>query len=154
GLAGPNDSVLRGALAYAEGRGGEAHALLGDVSALSLDPILAGHVALVQAELVANSDPRRAIARLDEARLLAPGTLVEEAALRRQVSLAGAAGLAEMFEALSGQYLRRFPKSFYAASFKQQFAAELAGRKAGAVETTKLDTAINALENSEQRELY
>jgi chemotaxis protein MotC len=154
GLAGENEHVLRGALAYARGRGGEAHEFLGEVSALALDPLLAGHVALVQAELVANSDPRRAIARLDEARLLAPGTLVEEAALRRQVSLVGAAGHPEMFEALSGQYLRRFPKSFYAASFKQQFAAELVGRKAAASDTAKLDAALSALESTEQGELY
>jgi chemotaxis protein MotC len=154
GLAGENHQVLRGALAYARGRGGEAHEFLGEVSALVLDPLLAGHVALVQAELVANSDPRRAIARLDEARLLAPGTLVEEAALRRQVSLVEAAGHPEMFEALSGQYLRRFPKSFYAAGFKQQFAAELVGRKAAASDTAKLDAALSALERTEQGELY
>jgi chemotaxis protein MotC len=154
GLAGETEQILRGTLAYAQGRGGEAHDLLADVSALVLDPLLAGHVALVQAELVANSGPGRAIARLDEARLLAPGTLVEEAALRRQVSLVAAAGHPEMFEALSGQYLRRFPKSFYAGSFKQQFAAELVGRKAGAVDTAKLDTALFALESAAQRELY
>src|SRR6202008_141283 len=44
--------------------------------------------------------------------------------------------------------------SFYAGSFKQQFAAELVGRKAGAVDTAKLDATLFALARAEQRELY
>jgi chemotaxis protein MotC len=154
GVAQENERLVQGALAYARGRGGEAHELIGEISALTLDPLIAGHVALVQAELVANSNPGRAIALLDEARLLAPGTLVEEAALRRQVSLLAAAGHPEMLEALSGQYLRRFPKSFYAGNFKQQFAAELVGRKTAPLDTTKLDAALLSLEATEQRDLY
>jgi chemotaxis protein MotC len=154
GVALENERLVQGALAYARGGGGEAQELIGDISALTLDPLIAGHVALVQAELVAHSNPGRAIALLDEARLLAPGTLVEEAALRRQVSLVGAAGRPEMLEALSGQYLRRFPRSFYAGSFKQQFAAELVGRKGAPLDTARLDAALLPLEATEQRDLY
>jgi chemotaxis protein MotC len=154
GVSSEHDKLLRGVLAYAQGRGGEAHELLVDISALSLEPLLAGHVALVQAELVANFNPVRAIALLDEARLLAPGMLVEEAALRRQISLVSAAGHPEMFEALSGQYLRRFPKSFYAGGFKQQFAAELVSRKGSAANTAKLEAALLQLEPSEQRDVF
>jgi chemotaxis protein MotC len=154
GVAQENERLVQGALAYARGRGGEAHELIGDISALTLDPLIAGHVALVQAELIANLNPGRAIALLDEARLMAPGTLVEEAALRRQVSLVAAAGHPERLEALSGQYLRRFPRSFYAGNFKQQFAAELVGRKAAALDTAKLDAALLPLAASEQRDLY
>jgi chemotaxis protein MotC len=154
GVALENERLVQGALAYARGRGGEAQELIGDLSALTLDPLIAGHVALLQAELVANSNPVRAIALLDEARLLAPGTLVEEAALRRQVSLVSAAGRPELLEALSGQYLRRFPRSFYASSFKQQFAAELVGRKAAPLDSAKLDAALLPLEAGEQRDLY
>ncbi|HEU0063123.1 MAG TPA: chemotaxis protein MotC [Hyphomicrobiaceae bacterium] len=154
GVAQENERLVQGALAYARGRGGEAHELIGDISALTLDPLIAGHVALIQAELVANSNPGRAIALLDEARLLAPGTLIEEAALRRQVSLVAAAGQPERLEALSGQYLRRFPRSFYVGSFKQQFAAELVGRKAAALDTARLDAALMPLEATEQRDLY
>src|SRR5262249_9503103 len=72
GVAQDNERLIQGALAYARGRGGEAQELIGDISALTLDPLIAGHVALVQAELVANSNPGRAIALLDEAPLVAP----------------------------------------------------------------------------------
>ena len=48
---------------------------------------LAGQVAFARSVLETRRDPKAAIARLDWARLLAPGGLVEEAALRREIGL-------------------------------------------------------------------
>src|SRR5882724_11396176 len=96
-VAGPDGTLVRGALAYGQNRNAEALELLADVDARTLDPSIAGHVALVQAELVAKTDREKSAALLAEARLLAPGTMIEEAALRRDVALAVERGDADGF---------------------------------------------------------
>src|SRR5690606_33344903 len=116
----------QGALAYAEGRDDEARAHLLGVDARRLDPGLAGAVALVQSALVADTDPKRASEFLDQARLLAPGTLVEEAALRRQILLLPSIGQLHRLVLLT-RYVRRFGKSYYARAFWRQLAAGVAG---------------------------
>ena len=58
---------------------------LAALNARSLPPTLGAEIALVQSALVAQNDLKATIERLDEARLLMPGTLVEEAALRREI---------------------------------------------------------------------
>jgi chemotaxis protein MotC len=65
------------------------------------------------------------MAFLDEARLLMPGTLVEEAALRREIFLAGQIDNADKFEALAVQYIRRFRHSIYAGNFREHLAVAL-----------------------------
>jgi chemotaxis protein MotC len=128
-LPGVKEELVRGVLAYGEGRDAEAAGLLVPIAVRSLDPSIAGNVAFVQAELVAKKEPKKALALLDEARLLSPGTLIEEAALRRQVAVVASTGDLDRFEALSATYLRRFPRSAYAGAFRQQFAADVAGRE-------------------------
>ncbi len=105
-----NEKLLKGTLAYGEGRHDEAAELLASVEARALDPGTAGLVAYVQGELAAKKEPAKALVHFDDARLLAPGTIVEEAALRRQIALLAASGNAVRYEALATQYLRRFPQ--------------------------------------------
>jgi chemotaxis protein MotC len=119
-------TLMRGALAYAEGRNDEAAQHLSGMEARALDPGLAGTIALVQAALAAPSEPMKAMMLLDEARLLSPGTLVEEVALRRQILLLPEAGQLDRLEPLLARYIRRFGKSFYASAFWRQLAAEIA----------------------------
>lgn len=83
-LSPDNDRLIKGALAYAEGQDGTARALLGTFDPRALPAVLGGHLALVLATLYADTDPQKAGQMLDSARLLVPGTLVEEAALRRR----------------------------------------------------------------------
>lgn len=116
-----DDGIWRGAIAYAEGRTGEAGDLLMGLTPRTLEPSLAGQIALVQAVLTLRRDPPKAMRLLDDARLLAPGTLIEEAALRRQISLLAASKEFDRFEDLSLQYLRRFGRSLYIDGFLQQF---------------------------------
>ena len=86
-----DEKLLKGVLAYGEGRQDEAVELLGGIEArIARCQSSPGHVAFVQGELVAKKEPAKALAHLDDARLLAPGTLIEEAALRRQVALSAA----------------------------------------------------------------
>ena len=119
------DRLIKGALAYVEGHEDEALELLRTVDVRRLPPSLGGPVALVQSALVVRQDVVAAMAFLDEARLLMPGTLVEEAALRREIFLAGQIDNADKFEALAIQYIRRFRHSIYAGNFREHLAVAL-----------------------------
>jgi chemotaxis protein MotC len=116
-------SFMRGAIAYIVGNEAEANALLGDVDPRNLDLRLAGQVAFAQSVLETSRDEKKAIALLDLARLLAPGGLVEEAALRREVMLAGEQRDIDRFASLARQYATRFGRSVYADNFLQGLAA-------------------------------
>jgi chemotaxis protein MotC len=120
-----DDRLVTGALAYVEGREGDAAELLRDVDARALPASLGGQVSLVKSALVVRQDAKAATVHLDDARLLMPGTLVEEAALRREIFVAGQADDFERFEALATRYMRRYPRSVYAGNFRQRFALAL-----------------------------
>ncbi|WP_321503981.1 chemotaxis protein [Breoghania sp.] len=117
--------LMHGALAYIEGRAGEARKHLSGFDPLELEAGLGGQVALVRAALFVREDPQEAIRMLDIARLLMPGTLVEEAALRREVFLVGKLGDIEKLQSLSLTYMRRFHGSLYGNDFRRRFAAAI-----------------------------
>ncbi|MBS7537932.1 hypothetical protein [Ancylobacter lacus] len=120
-----DERLLLGSLAFLEGRESDAIKLLGEIDVKKLPPSLAGHVALAQAALWVRRDPARAGNLLTEARLVAPGTLVEEGALRRQILVAAQANDVRTFERLSSAYLIRFRHSVYAGNFRQRFASAI-----------------------------
>ncbi|POF30143.1 chemotaxis protein [Roseibium marinum] len=114
--------LMEASLAYIEGREEDLLDLLEDIDPLDLPSGLGGHVALVKAAPYIRSDPARAMELLQVASLLMPGTLVEEAALRREVFVAGIMGDVDHFRVLSTRYLRRFSNSIYAGDFRRRFA--------------------------------
>ena len=120
-----DERLFNGALAYVEGRQDEAKELLKDIKPRTIPVSMSGQIALVQGALLAGSDPSLAIERLDDARLLLPGTLVEEAALRREVLLVGQAEDFGKFEFLTLAYIRRYRNSVYAGDFWQRFSLAL-----------------------------
>lgn len=120
-----DERLLNGALAYVEGRQEEARELLKDIKPRTIPSGLGGQVALVQGALFARAEASFAIERLDEARLLLPGTLVEEAALRREILLVGQAEDFEKFEFLTLAYIRHYRNSIYAGDFWQRFSTGL-----------------------------
>lgn len=120
-----DERLLNGALAYVEGRQDEAREILKDVRPRAVPASMGGHIALVLGALLANSDAPSAIERLDEARLLLPGTLVEEAALRRQILLVGQAEDFDKFEFLTLAYLRHYGGSVFSGDFWQRFSSAL-----------------------------
>ena len=117
GLPEPEADLARAALAYSEGRNEGAREILDRVNARKSDPTTAGTVALVQAALVDKSDPDKALILLDQARLLAPGTLIEESALRRQILLLSSVGRFDEIDRLLRRYVRQFGKSYFARAF-------------------------------------
>ncbi len=145
-----------GALAYLEGREREARAKLGGIDARTLPAGLAGQLALTQSALMVREAPARSLELLDLARLLAPGTLVEEGALRRQIFVVAQGGDARRFETLAIQYLRRFRRSVYAGNFRQRFAAALTRLDFDSDRTriASLERMLDEIEPESRRDLY
>ena len=153
---GPDLELMRGVLAYLEGRHEEAKKILSQVDTSALPPALGGNIAIIQSVLIAKDDPREAMRLLDKARVMLPGTVVEEAALRRALVLAKQMSDIDKFAYLSSEYIWRFPKSEYFENFRQQFAAavihfSLAEPPGASFQTEKL---IAKLESSSQLALY
>ncbi len=149
-------TLYAGALAYGGGDDEAAKASLMPIDARTLPSGLGGHLALLQATLAAAGDAPRAVSLLDLARLLEPGTLVEEAALRKEMSLIGAGGDLDKFALLTRRYLNAFGRSIYADNFRQLVAAsatQLGGMDTAAA-AAKLAKLTAGLEPRERRALY
>jgi chemotaxis protein MotC len=115
--------LMRGAEDYVLGKQAEAESLLGEIDPARASLKLAGQLAFVQSVLKTSQDPKRAIALLDLARLMSPGGLVEEAALRREILLLGDQRAGDRVVFLARQYVTRFGHSIYAEDFIQGLAA-------------------------------
>ncbi len=115
--------LVEGALAYVEGREEVAYNALMSMDPRILPPTMSAQLALVQSALAVRKDPAKADELLDFVRLQAPGTLLEEAALRRQVFVASQTNQVEKFHSLATDYLRRFRHSVYAGNFRQRLAS-------------------------------
>ncbi|WP_068316720.1 hypothetical protein [Polycladidibacter hongkongensis] len=115
-------NLFAGALAYSQGNRTAAKNLLLKVNAKDLPTAIAGQVALAQAILLSRDEPVESIEYFDLARLLMPGTLVEESALRREAPIVAAAGDHEKYERLSRRYLFQYQKSVFASQFRDQLA--------------------------------
>ncbi len=120
-----DEKLAKGVLAYIEGRETEARDQLADFDPFTLPPSMAGGIALAQAALAVRADPKKAMKLLDTARLLAPGTLVEEAALRRELFVADQMRMDDKLQSVVRQYLDRFRHSVYAGNFRDKFAAAM-----------------------------
>jgi len=112
-----------GVLGYLTGDMAQARAAMMTIDPTAQPPELAAFLSLVKGSVIAGDSPSAAILLLDRARLLAPGTLVEEAALRRTVSLAATQRQPAKFMTASEQYARRFLRSPYASQFAEAFVA-------------------------------
>lgn len=148
--------VLKGALAYGEGRLIDALSMMHKLEARKLDSSLGGMVALIQGTLIGRKDVKKAIEFFDEARLLAPGTLIEESALRQEILLLAREGEVERFDLLAAQYTRRFPRSLFARNFRRQFFAGVARQnfKRSAEWISRTETELMKVPASERVGMY
>jgi len=148
--------LLLGTLYYIDGNEDAALRELGEIDARSLPNNIGGQIALAQAALVVRKDAAKAGRLLALARLLMPGTLVEEGALRRQILVAAQANDAAEFERLSAHYFFRFRSSAYAGNFRQRFAAALTHVQFvnGEGGPERLAAILKPLDDAGQREIY
>jgi chemotaxis protein MotC len=119
-------ALARGALAYVTNHEADALELFAPLDLAALDVRLAGTVAFARSVLRTRRDPKGAVADLDWARLVAPGGLVEEAALRREIALLAEASDAPRVALLTRQYADRFSASLYAPDFFRDLARLIA----------------------------
>ncbi|PBB38346.1 chemotaxis protein MotC [Mesorhizobium sp. WSM3868] len=116
-------AIAKGVVAYLNGRPAAAIEILKPIDPMSVPADLGAFLALVKGSLLATDEPATALTLLDEARLLSPGTLVEEAALRRSVGLAATQGDAARFALASTQYVAGYLYSPYASQFADSFVS-------------------------------
>lgn len=115
--------LVKGALAYASGQTIEVVKLFSVPLSAEVPAELKSSIVLVTAGQMTAFDPATALLRLDQVRLEAPGTLFEEAAIRRSLPIAARLGDADKVRMLSRNYLQRFLRSPYTRDFMQHFVS-------------------------------
>lgn len=138
---------------YLSGKGTLVSKTLGDMVPEYKDKKIGPYLALVAANTILPTNPEAALKFYDWARLSAPGTIVEEAALRRSVSITTSAGMVDRGLGYSRQYARRFLHSPYASQFADLFVV-LAVDHYGAVTQDDIQTVLGFMDDDRQREVY
>lgn len=118
-----NTDLLLAAISYAKGDTDAARAQLEPIDPYTLDARLGPLVALAKGNLDMEANSALALKAFNKAKLLAPGTLVEEVALRKIIVINGGSDDADAFLNSSSEYLRRFSRSPYADQFMPQLIA-------------------------------
>lgn len=119
------EDLAKGVLSFALRRPKTAIKQIGDIDTRALDRPLVGVMALALASLHAAENNARSVALFDEARLHAPDTAVEEAAIRREVPMLLKAGETDRANVLLSRYLRVFGQSPFAPRFYGEAADSL-----------------------------
>ncbi|MER0236601.1 hypothetical protein [Fulvimarina sp. MAC8] len=136
--------MIEGVLAYANNRMAEAEAKLSRIDLEREETIFAAQVQLALAQLRQGSDPAGSLEALEKVMLAAPGTLLDEAALRLGVLLAENAGETRKADRYARQYFDRYAASVYSSNFRARFSAVYSDRPEGSEEKT-LDTLSDTL---------
>lgn len=117
----PEKALLGGVVAYATSNVAEATKKLQSLDLKPYEPLLAAQLHMTLAQLSGTSDT--SIEMLSVAANLAPGTLIEEAAIRRIIGHLVKRQDVKKLLYWSSRYLRRFPNSLYASDFDENFEA-------------------------------
>ena len=155
-LTGANRTLFEGALAFVENRSAEAEHALASLDLTFVEAGLAAQINLVVAQLQQHTRPREALDRLKQVTLAAPGTLLDEAALRMGVMIAESSGERALSDRFARQYFDRFSGSAYAGNFRARFAAVYALRPAGTEDDTMatIADATATIPSTEQLGIY
>ncbi|WHA40824.1 chemotaxis protein [Agrobacterium larrymoorei] len=102
---------------YFTGRGGQVEKVVADLIPEYQKNRLGPYLMLIAGNIAINRDPVASLAFFDDARLTAPGTIIEEAALRRSIAAAMQAKQHEKGLIYIRKYAVRFLHSPYAPQF-------------------------------------
>lgn len=108
---------------YLSGKGQLVSKTLTTMQKEYADKAIGPYLALIAGNTLMNSKPEEALKMYNWARLTSPGTIVEEAALRRSISIALNAGMVKEGLNYSNEYARRYLHSPYASQFADLFVA-------------------------------
>lgn len=148
--------LVDGAIAYGRNDLENAGRRLAALDLGSLEPVLAAQTAMALGQIRQIEDPAAAAADLDRARLLAPGTLLEEAALRLQTLLVDDLGQHGRADHLARRYFSEFNRSAYAGNFETRFVAMMTarGRSDADMAMAAMADAVAPLDPERRRTLF
>ena len=150
------EGVLAGALQFVMGNFGRARKLLKPVDPKEMSVNAGSQIAIIKATLFADENYKESLKLLSLVRLWKPGTLLEEAALRRALALAAAKKEQKLFLRWSSQYVRRFEKSFYLPDFISKFSFYVAKLDFSTQPdlVTKVSRVLSHLSKAQQASVY
>ncbi|PPJ47796.1 chemotaxis protein [Rhizobium sp. KAs_5_22] len=138
---------------YLSGKGTLIAKTLGDMVTEYRDTKIAPYLALIAGNVMIPRDPVAALKFYDWARLTAPGTIVEEAALRRSLAVAVEGGMVDKAGAYANRYARRFLHSPYASQFADLFV-QLVVEHTEAFDQAAIEGTLVYMDTDRQREVY
>ena len=113
---------LKAAIAYSKRNFAEAHKLMMGIDHTALPASAAAQFALAKSMVTSATNIKLASELLDDARRLAPGTLIDEASLRRSLRITGNSKDLQKFRRNASSYFRHFGNSLYFGAFFKNFA--------------------------------
>ncbi|MEX3007036.1 chemotaxis protein [Hoeflea sp. TYP-13] len=117
------------------------------------DSRIGAYLTLVTANVTAARNENEALRLFDWARLLAPGTIIEESALRRATHVASRSGDINRALDNSERYVRRFLHSPYASQFVDIFVYAIVTHSE-TVDQERMEYVLSLMDRSRQREIY
>lgn len=138
---------------YLGGRGSQSVKSLAEIFPEYKRSRVGPYLALVAANSIIRKDPALALSYFDWARLAVPGTIVEEAALRRSIYIAGQAGWVDKSMDYANRYARRYLRSPYASQFADLFV-KLAVDHFDALKEEDILEVLSFMDVPRQREVY
>ncbi len=138
---------------YLSGKGTLIAKSLGEISKEYRNTDLAPYLALVAGNVTITRDPVEALKFYDWARLTAPGTIVEEAALRRSLAVAVDAKIVDKAGGYANRYARRYLYSPYASQFADLFV-QLVVEHFDVIKQEDIEATLGYMDNDRRREVY
>ena len=138
---------------YLSGKGTSTTRSISDMVPEYLNTGIGPYLALVTGNITIASNAENALGYFDQARLSAPGTIIEEAALRRSLSISLQTHMVKKGLFYASRYARSFPFSPYASQFADMFV-QLVVENYGAVTQDDMDSIVALLDAQRGREIY
>lgn len=145
--------VSNALIMYLSGKGSAATKTLDDVAPEYKTTTIGPYLALIAANVIMEKKPDIALKYFDWARLVLPGTIVEEAALRRSLFITVKHGEVAKSARLARIYLSRFSKSPYAAQVADQVVT-LIDHHHKELGNETISELLDWLDHPRQQELY
>ena len=145
--------VTNALLMYLAGKGSMAAKSLEETVPEYKTTAIGPYLALVAANAIMQRSPAKALKYFDWARLVLPGTIVEEAALRRSLLVTVKSNEVAKSMAMARRYMMRFPMSPYAAQVAEQFVA-LVKSHYGEITNDQIEDALASFEPKRSQEVY
>ncbi|KIQ02311.1 hypothetical protein RU07_12845 [Agrobacterium tumefaciens] len=138
---------------YFNGRGQQAEKVIADILPEYRNGVLGPYLMLIAGNIAVNRDPVASLVFFDDARLTAPGSIIEEAALRRSIIATMQAKQPDKTFEYIRKYAVRFLHSPYASQFADLFVNFIVESN-GAVTHEKIAEIAELMDPDRAEEIY